>query len=107
MGQRRDGFTLIELMIVITIMGSKVAMIAPGLGEFLADARAASAAEAFVRLTRHMQARTQQTGLAHLLYFTTSQGDSNGLGVIRVYEGLNNHCRQTPLRGTPRSKFWT
>jgi len=100
MGRRRDGFTLIELMIVITIMGSMVAMIAPGLGEFLADARAASASEAFVRLTRHMQSRTQQTGLAHMLVFTTANGDGGGLGVIRVYEGLNNHCRQTPWAQT-------
>ena len=100
MTRRRDGFTLIELMIVITIMGSMVAMIAPGLGEFLADARAASAAEAFVRLTRHMQSRTQQTGLAHMLIFNTLTGDGGGLGVVRVYEGLNNHCRQTPWTQT-------
>jgi prepilin-type N-terminal cleavage/methylation domain-containing protein len=100
MGRRREGFTLIELMIVITIMGSMVAMIAPGLGEFLADARAASASEAFVRLTRHMQSRVQQTGLAHMLIFTAAGGDGGGLGVIRVYEGMNNHCRQTPWAQT-------
>lgn len=83
-------------MIVITVMGTMAAMIAPGLGEFVADSRAASAAEALVRLTRHMQARTQQTGLAHLLVFSSSSDDGGGLGVIRVYEGMNNHCRQTP-----------
>lgn len=96
MGRHHDGFTLIELMIVITIMGSMVAMIAPGLSEFMADARAASASEGLVRLTRHMQARTQQSGLAHMLVFSSSYDDGGGLGVVRVYEGMNNHCRQTP-----------
>jgi prepilin-type N-terminal cleavage/methylation domain-containing protein len=96
MTRHRDGFTLVELMIVITIMGTMAAMIAPGIGEFLADARAAAAAEALVRTSRHMQARTQQTGLAHLLVFGATNNDSGGLGVVRVYEGMNNHCRQTP-----------
>jgi prepilin-type N-terminal cleavage/methylation domain-containing protein len=100
MPRRQDGFTLVELMIVITIMGSMAAMIAPGIGEFLADARAASAAEALVRLTRHMQARTQQAGLAHLIVFGSTNNDGGGLGVIRVYEGMNNHCRQTPWSQT-------
>jgi prepilin-type N-terminal cleavage/methylation domain-containing protein len=95
MPRQRGGFTLIELMIVITIMGTMAAMIAPGIGEFLADARAAAAAEALARITRHMQARTQQTGLAHLLVFTAETGEGS-LGVVRVYEGMNNHCRQTP-----------
>ena len=87
-------------MIVVTIMGTMAAMIAPGVGEFLADARAASASEALVRMNRHMQARTQQTGLAHLMVFTASSGDGGGLGVVRVYEGMNNHCRQTPWAQT-------
>lgn len=86
-------------MIVITIMGTMAAMIAPGIGEFLADARASAAAEALVRISRHMQARTQQTGLAHLLVFTATSNDgSGGLGIVRVYEGMNNHCRQTPWK---------
>jgi prepilin-type N-terminal cleavage/methylation domain-containing protein len=100
MPRDRDGFTLIELMIVITIMGAMAAMIAPGIGEFLADSRAAGAAEALVRISRHMQARTQQTGLAHLLVFGSNNNDGGGLGVVRVYEGMNNHCRQTPWAQT-------
>jgi prepilin-type N-terminal cleavage/methylation domain-containing protein len=104
MRRQRGGFTLVELMIVITIMGTMAAMIAPGIGEFLADARAASAAEALTRITRHMQARTQQTGLAHLLLFTAETGEGS-LGVVRVYEGMNNHCRQTPWTQTVKGTF--
>jgi prepilin-type N-terminal cleavage/methylation domain-containing protein len=96
MRRQQAGFTLVELMIVITVMGTMAAMIVPGIGEFLADARAANAAEGLVRLTRQMQARTQQTGLAHLMIFGATNNDSGGLGVVRVYEGMNNHCRQTP-----------
>ena len=100
MPRDRAGFTLIELMIVITIMGTMAAMIAPGVGEFIADSRAAAASEALVRISRHMQARTQQTGLAHLLVFSAGNNDGGGLGVVRVYEGMNNHCRQTPWEQT-------
>lgn len=96
MRSRSNGFTLLELMIVITVMGTMAAMLAPGIGEFLADARASNAAEDLVRLSRHLAARTRQTGLAHLLIFGNTSDDSRGLGRIRVYEGMNNHCRSTP-----------
>jgi prepilin-type N-terminal cleavage/methylation domain-containing protein len=96
MRRTQRGFTLIELMIVITVMGLMAAMIAPGLGEFTADNRAATAAEDLVRLTRHVGARAHQSGLAHLLVYTSDTKVSGGLGRILVYEGMNNHCRLTP-----------
>jgi prepilin-type N-terminal cleavage/methylation domain-containing protein len=96
MSTRQTGFTLIEMMIVITIMGTMAALLVPGIGEFLADARQAGAAEDLVRLSRHVRARAQESGLAHLLVFGSTSDDSGGLGRIRVYEGMNNHCRQTP-----------
>jgi prepilin-type N-terminal cleavage/methylation domain-containing protein len=100
MPRQRAGFTLIELMIAISIMGALIAMVAPGIGEFLSDARAASAAEDLVRLSRHMRARAQETGLAHMLVFNGTGTESGGLGIMRVYEGMNNHCRQTPWSQT-------
>ena len=96
MVSKRQGFTLLELMIVITIMGTMAALLAPGISEFMADARASSATEDLVRLSRHMRARAQETGLAHLMMFGRTATDSGGLGVFRVYEGMNNHCRTTP-----------
>jgi prepilin-type N-terminal cleavage/methylation domain-containing protein len=96
MRRQHAGFTLLELMIAITIMGTMAALLAPGIGEFMADARAAGASEDLVRLSRHVRARAQETGLAHLLVYTGIPGDAGGLGRIRVYEGMNNHCRQTP-----------
>ncbi|MET0386434.1 MAG: prepilin-type N-terminal cleavage/methylation domain-containing protein [Polyangiales bacterium] len=96
MRARQAGFTLIELMIVVSIMGTMAALLAPGIGEMLADGRAAAASEDMVGLIRHVRARAQETGLAHLILFGSTSNDSNGLGRLRVYEGMNNHCRQTP-----------
>jgi prepilin-type N-terminal cleavage/methylation domain-containing protein len=107
--QRRAAFTLLELMIVITVMGTMAALMAPGIGEFLADTRASSVSEELVRLSRHVRARAQQTGLAHLIVFGGTGNDSGGLGRINVWEGMNNHCRQTPwqqaLTGTEANGF--
>jgi prepilin-type N-terminal cleavage/methylation domain-containing protein len=100
MARRQAGFTLLEMMVVITVMGTMAALLAPGINEALADARASSAAEDLVRLSRAMRARSQATGLAHLLTFTSDSASAGGLGVITVHEGMNNHCRQTPWRTT-------
>jgi type II secretory pathway pseudopilin PulG len=93
-----EGYTLLEMSIVVLIMGAMAAMIAPGLGEFMADARASGASEELIRLNRMIRARVNQTGLAHLMLFQASDdaAGSNGLGRIRVWEGMNNHCNQTP-----------
>jgi prepilin-type N-terminal cleavage/methylation domain-containing protein len=93
-----EGYTLLEMSVVVLIMGVLAAMIAPGLGEIMADNRASAASEELVRLNRVIRARVNQTGLAHLMVFaaTNDANGSNGLGRIRVWEGMNNHCNQTP-----------
>jgi type II secretory pathway pseudopilin PulG len=102
-----EGYTLLEMSIVVLIMGAMAAMIAPGLGEFMSDARASGASEELVRLNRVIRARVNQSGLAHLMLFEASDdaAGSNGLGRIRVWEGMNNHCNQTPwlqtINGSP------
>jgi type II secretory pathway pseudopilin PulG len=105
------GYTILELMIVVMIMGSMAMMIAPGLGEFMADARASAASEDLIRLNRVIRARVNQTGLAHLMLFQASDdvAGSQGLGRIRVWEGMNNRCSQTPwmqaITGTEANGF--
>ncbi|HKU38614.1 MAG TPA: type II secretion system protein [Polyangiales bacterium] len=100
--QSTDGFTLLEMAIVVLIMGSMAAMIAPGLSEWMADARASAAAQELVRLNRVIRVRVNDTGLAHLFVFRASDDaeGSNALGKISVWEGMNNHCNQTPWRQT-------
>lgn len=96
--QSTQGYTLFEMAVVVVIMGTMAAMVAPGVGEYMADTRASSAAEELLRINRVMRARVNQTGLAHLMMFqsTNDAAGSNGLGRIRVWEGMNNHCNQTP-----------
>jgi prepilin-type N-terminal cleavage/methylation domain-containing protein len=88
------GFSLLELMIVLVIIGTMSALVMPGLSEYLADTRASGAAEDVVRVLRRTRARVQETGLAHWVEFSATQ--SNNLGAISVWEGMNNHCMQTP-----------
>jgi prepilin-type N-terminal cleavage/methylation domain-containing protein len=97
-----EGFTLLEMSIVVLIMGSMAAMIAPGLSEWMADTRASGAAEYLVRINRVVRARVNDTGLAHLMVFRASD-DAQGsyaLGKVQVWEGMNNHCNQTPWMQT-------
>jgi prepilin-type N-terminal cleavage/methylation domain-containing protein len=93
-----EGFTLIEMSIVVLIMGSMAAMAAPGLSEWMADTRASGAAEGLLRLNRVVRARVNETGLAHLLLFRASDDAEgrNGLGNVQLWEGMNNRCNQTP-----------
>ena len=101
-----EGFTLFEMAIVILIMGSMAAMIAPGLSEWVADARASAAAEGLVRISRVVRARVNDTGLAHLFMFqaTDDIDGAHELGTVRVWEGMNNHCNQTPWIQTIEGK---
>jgi prepilin-type N-terminal cleavage/methylation domain-containing protein len=90
----KQGFSLLELMIVIVVMGIITAMIAPGLNEFMADGRHSAAAEQLLRLHRSVRARVSETGLAHLVRFDSAA--SGGRGAMQVFEGMNNHCITTP-----------
>jgi prepilin-type N-terminal cleavage/methylation domain-containing protein len=100
--RRSAGFTLFELTVALLIMGTMSALAAPAIGEYMSDARATAATDELVRLNRVIRARVNETGLAHLLRFssTNNAAGSNGLGLIQVWEGMNNHCRQTPWNQT-------
>jgi prepilin-type N-terminal cleavage/methylation domain-containing protein len=92
------GFTIIELMIALVVIGVMAATIAPSLTEVLADNRQVSAAMDIVRLARQTRARTIATGTAHMLRYRgdTSEAAGYGLGTIAVHVGMNSKCLQTP-----------
>lgn len=92
--QIRAGFTLVELLIALVIMGVMAAAIAPSLSEVLADSRQGAAAQDVVRLSRRARALAMGTGVAHMLRF--QEASSNGLGAVELYAGMNNKCLQTP-----------
>jgi prepilin-type N-terminal cleavage/methylation domain-containing protein len=100
-GHRRrsaPGFTVIELMIALVVIGVMAATVAPSLSEVLADNRQTSAAMDVVRLARQTRARTTATGTAHLLRYLGDTGEAAafGLGTIAVHVGMNSKCMQTP-----------
>jgi prepilin-type N-terminal cleavage/methylation domain-containing protein len=96
--KRSRGFTIIELMIALVIIGIMAATVAPALSEVLADNRQTSAAMDVVRTARQARAQAISTGLAHLLRYRNSNDKAGafGLGTIAMYVGLNSKCRQTP-----------
>lgn len=91
--RRRQGFTIMEMMIVLVTIGIMAAMIAPALGEVVAGERAHSAAVDILRLSADMKSRTEALGVAHLMRYEKT---ANGLGLFRVFMGMNRRCTQTP-----------
>jgi prepilin-type N-terminal cleavage/methylation domain-containing protein len=98
---RASGFTVIELLISLVVIGIMAATIAPSLTELLADNRSASAAMEVVRVARHARAQARATGLAQLVLFSNDDATGSlGLGTLRTYAGMNTKCRQTPWQAT-------
>jgi len=90
----RAGFTIVELLVTVAIVGIMAAAIAPSLTSARADGRQSDAALELVRLARFARARMLDTGTAQLLRFNASA--SGGLGRATVHGGMNNRCRHTP-----------
>ncbi|MEM6962005.1 MAG: prepilin-type N-terminal cleavage/methylation domain-containing protein, partial [Myxococcota bacterium] len=84
------GYTLLELMVVVVIIGVLAALTAPAVGAALADRRVAQAAQDVVRLTRRGRSEAMALGRAHVLRFNQDWGD--GTPAFRLYAGINNSC---------------
>lgn len=97
-GRPRAGFTIVELMVVVSIIGVMSAAVIPALGELRTDGRQSDSAHAIVHLARRTRSHAMQTGVAHLIRFRTSNdaAGSFGLGRFEVYSGMTSRCRQTP-----------
>jgi prepilin-type N-terminal cleavage/methylation domain-containing protein len=91
---RRAGFTIMELMIVLVIVGIMAMTVAPSLSEVLGTNRHANAAMDLMRFMRRARSQSIATGKAQLIRFQTA--GANRLGRIDVLTGISNRCRQTP-----------
>jgi len=76
----RAGFTLVELMIVVAVIGIGTAMSAAGIGEAFSDNRALRASRELVRVGRRAKAEALGYTRAHLVWIEPEQ---NRVSLIR------------------------
>jgi prepilin-type N-terminal cleavage/methylation domain-containing protein len=103
---QQTGFTLIELMFVVLLIGVMAAMIAPGLSQGRREADIANAATALVRLGSRARAHAQTTGLAHAIRLTTIGTGST----VQVFRGTSPRCNAVVwnwANATPIDQFLT
>lgn len=96
-GRGREGFTVVELLVTVAIVGVMAAAIMPSLISARADGRQSDAAQELIRLARRARSHMLETGVAHLLRFTNQLANNGpGLGRVELYSGMTNRCRHTP-----------
>lgn len=90
--RRTAGFSLIELMVVVTIISILVLSIRSSFRKALANKHTSAAAADVVRLAR--RARTDALGLgrAHLVYFQPGAGARRPFGQVTLLRGNAMHC---------------
>lgn len=86
---RKTGFTLIELMVVVALIGILAASLAPDLNRARADAEVGNAAAALVRLGSRARAHALYTGLAHAIGWVPNLGGGEGIVLVR---GTSSRC---------------
>jgi prepilin-type N-terminal cleavage/methylation domain-containing protein len=86
--QTRYGYTLIELMIVVTIIGVSITAAVPAMSRAMADSRVGEAARELVRMGRRARSETAAYLRAHLVWI---QPVAEG-GVISLIRGTTNSC---------------
>ena len=91
--RRQAGFTLLELMMVVTLLGAFATLAGTSVGSFMADARQQNATYAVLKVARQAHDLAGRSGKAHLLTFR--QADGNGLGVFQVFSGMGSRCLKT------------
>ena len=90
------GFSLVELLISLAIIGIMSAAIAPSIGEMVADNRQASASIDLVRMSRKARALTLATGNAYLLRYQV------GPARARLARAVRGHEQQVPADAVGR-----
>lgn len=89
--RRAQGFTLLEAMIVVAIVGISAALAAPALSTAMADRRAGDATHSLVRIGARARSEAMVLGRAHVLAF-----DAADNGRAHLWRGRTNLCNFNP-----------
>lgn len=91
--RRTSGFTLLELMVIVIIIGVLLTYAVPGVSRSIAGQRAAKAGAELTRLVRvaHDQAVTSDGSNSYLLFIDPA-GGAAGLGAIQLLRGNVGRC---------------
>lgn len=87
--RRNEGFTLIELMIAITIIVVLAALVAPSISVVLSDSRQQKALQEVLRLARKARWEAIAFGVAHMVQF---DGTGTEVGWVRSFKGMGTRC---------------
>lgn len=91
--QRNAGFTLMEAMVVVAIIGISAALAAPAIGEAVSERRTNEATHAVVRIGARARAEAMAYGRAHVLVYTdASAGTPASNGKLQLWRGMSNLC---------------
>ncbi|MFW5921444.1 MAG: prepilin-type N-terminal cleavage/methylation domain-containing protein [Polyangiales bacterium] len=89
---RQEGFTLLELMIVVTIVAVVAALAAPAIASALNARRANEASLDLVRLAKRARSESAAYGRAHLLRVMPAGAGGSSRGRVEAWRGDNNAC---------------
>lgn len=90
--RRAAGFSLIELMVVVTLVSIIVLLFRPSFSKYYANKHTVAAASEIVRLGRQARAESVGTKRAYLLYFQPGVGATRPFGTVTLLRGNAMHC---------------
>jgi prepilin-type N-terminal cleavage/methylation domain-containing protein len=89
---KRAGYSLVELMIVVVIIGIGAALAAPGFADARSEQRASRAAFDLIRIGRRARADTAAQLKAHLVWVETNLSGVPNDTRISLVEGTSSSC---------------
>ncbi len=93
--QSAPGFTLVELMVVVTIIAVVSALVLPGAVQQMRERKAQQAATSVLDIVRETRSRAMYRGMAHTLVIQTA-----GTALrLESWEGTSSSCRLSQFGG--------
>lgn len=93
--QSAPGFTIVELMVVVTIIAVVSALVLPGAVQMMRERKAQQAAVSVLDIVRETRSRAMYRGMAHTLVIQTA-----GTALrLESWEGTSSSCRLSQFGG--------